>query len=105
MSWHFLAVFAGIPYALFLALVLLPRGRVFRIGFALTALGVIAAWWHFEMADDPWGQVLAVFSAIMALLAVLAQTLRLFVPRWAYIAVVALILAVVSGAILYMVGG
>ncbi|WP_151718256.1 hypothetical protein [Gemmobacter serpentinus] len=104
MNWHFLAVFAGIPYALYLGLVVLPRGRVFRISFGLTAALLIGIWWWFDAQGDPWGQVLTVFAAVMALLAALAQVSRPYLPGWAYVALVLALLAGASMAILYMVG-
>lgn len=104
MSPFFAVIYGGGPLLAYLVLVSLPKGRWALIGQAVTLALLIWLYLHSTAQANPWGQVLALFIGGMAGLAALAQTLRLVLPGWAYLVLVAVLLVAALGAVLIFMG-
>lgn len=104
MTAQVLAVFAGVPVAVYLVLCLLPRGRAVWIGFALALAAMVALYLRSALAHDPWGEVLALFAGSAVALAGFAQTARHLLPGWAYAVLVPGLLLTAGGLAFKMVG-
>ena len=82
-----LAIYLGLPAAVFLALASVPMRRAL-LGFGIAALALAALWWVAKDDTTEYGSALAIMLTIAALAAALAQGLRRLLPAgrpaWAY---------------------